>query len=152
LFTKFLQDLQEGDSPQDVMKIQNRVSNYLKFEASRRNAIPSPAPIIISATRDPEKEFQASSSIFQNKSTAKLGKLTRKLVNRTMETFNMGTTHPAKATLGMPGKAAQAIERSPAMLTTSPLRFAHRSLPPKFASPADWIESMCSDSESGFEV
>ena len=149
--SKLFQEPPRGDSLSDVLNIQNRVCNYLKFEASRRNAIPSPEQVVISATRDPEKESPAtnSSSIFQNKSTMKLGKHTRQLVNRTMETFNTETVHPTQTTVGSVRNPPQA---SPTMMTAvSPLRYARRSLPQRYPSPAEWIATQnksSSDDES----
>jgi hypothetical protein len=148
-----LQELPSNRSHQDVAVIQHRVQNCLRFADLRKGMIPEMPAAVISNALDPEKDPQASVSIFQSKHTRKLGKHTQQLVSLAMESFKPNTDSALRSPSVVFGaRGFQATERSSLMLkTASPFLHSPQNLLPQCSSPSDWIAALnkiSSDDES----
>jgi hypothetical protein len=150
-----LQELSPNRSHQDVAVIQHRVQNCLRFADLRKGMIPElPAAVISNALNalDPEKDPQASVSIFQSKHTRKLGKHTQQLVSLAMESFKPNTDSSRNPSVVFGARGFHATERSPLLhKTASPFRHSPQNLLPQCSSPSDWIAALnkfSSDDES----
>ena len=147
-----LQELLPNRSHQDVAVIQHRVQNCLRFADLRKGMIPEMPAAVISNALDPEKDPQASVSIFQSKHTRKLGKHTQQLVSLAMESFKSNTDSSRNPSVVFGARGFHATERSPLMLkTASPFRHSPQHLLPQCSSPSDWIaalDKVSSDDES----
>ena len=146
------QELQSNRSHQDVALIQHRVQNCLRFADLRKGMIPEMPAAVISNALDPEKDPQASVSIFQSKHTRKLGKHTQQLVSLAMESFKPNTDSSLSPSVVFGARGFHATERSPLMLkTASPFRHSPQNLLPQCSSASDWIAAQnkfSSDDES----
>jgi len=146
------QELPSNRSHQDVALIQHRVQNCLRFADIRKGMIPEMPAAVISNALDPEKDPQASGSIFQSKHTRKLGKHTQQLVSLAMESFKPNTDSSRSPSVVFGARGFHATERSPLMLkTASPFRHSPQNLLPQCSSPSDWIAAQnkfSSDDES----
>jgi hypothetical protein len=141
-----IQELPESTSHADVAIIQKRVKNCMRFANIRLGLIPEMPVIAIDSAKDVEKECQSAVSIFQAKSTQKLGKHTRQLVSLSLASFNQGVIPTRSAESTLAGGARYEKERSMAILSAvSPLGRSLRSLPPlnnsssRHSSPSQWI-------------
>jgi hypothetical protein len=114
----------------------------MRFANIRLGLIPDMPIVAIASAQDIEKDFQAPVSIFQSKSTKKLGKHSRRLVSMSMASFNQAVSPNANANASSPSAAGahQQKQLSPAaILAVSPLLRSFRLPPPKFLSPSEWI-------------
>ena len=147
-----LQELSPNRSHQDVAVIQHRVQNCLRFADLRKGMIPEMPAAVISNALDPEKDPQASVSIFQSKHTRKLGKHSQQLVSLALESFKPNTDSSRNPSVVFGARGFHATERSPLMLkTASPFRHSPQNLLPQCSSPSDWIAAQnqfSSDDES----
>ena len=116
----------------------------MRFAKLRLGLIPDMPVVAIASAQDIEKDFQAPVSIFQSKSTQKLGKHSRRLISVSMASFNQAVSPNANANANISSPSAasalQSKQRSPAsLLAVSPLLRSFRLPPPKFSSPSEWI-------------
>ena len=121
----------------------------MRFANIRLGLIPDMPIVAIASAQDIEKDFQAPVSIFQSKSTKKLGKHSRRLVSVSMASFNQAVSPNAYADASSPSAAGahQQNQRSPAaLLAVSPLLRSFRLPPPKFLSPSEWITEQAKSS------
>jgi hypothetical protein len=126
-----------------VLSIQNRVKNCLRLTNIRKSFIAELPAAAISQSQDRDKESPASVSIFQSKSTRKLGKHTRQLVNLSMEAFKPQSIAAENSIGGFGRQNRQShftAESSAAILiAASPLRHALPSVTSRSKSTTEWV-------------
>ena len=149
--SRSFQELPENRSHQDVMIIQNRVKNCLRYANIRKGLISDLPPATMSQQQDVEKESQATVSIFESKSVKKLGKYTRQLVSLSMETFKPVSTHKIDSTNGFNTRAPASTQGSPSLLKVAPSRYLLPSLTSKFISTEEWMTQQDDPASDGDE-
>jgi hypothetical protein len=124
----------------------------MRFANIRLGLIPEMPVVAIESVKDVEKECQGPVSIFQAKSTQKLGKHTRQLISQSLASFNLGTDPAESAGSALDGGERKEKERSMAIVSViSPLRRTPISLPTQHSSPSQWIaaqDQFSSDDDS----
>ena len=126
-----------------MLSIQNRVKNCLRLTNIRKGLIADLPAAAISQSQDRDRESQASVSIFQSKSTRKLGKHTRQLVNLSMEAFKPQSIAAGNSIGGFGRQNRQSHctteSSAPILIAASPLRHALPSVTSKFKSTTEWV-------------
>jgi hypothetical protein len=125
------------------MIIQNRVKSCLRFANIRKALIQDIPDAKIPQLQDFDKESEATISIFQSKSTKKLGKHTRQLVNLSMETFKSDSITKANSTGESASRGTVPAKHSPSLFSTaSPIKHSLPSLTSKSPSTSEWMAAL----------